>query len=422
MITLTAERQPVRGSAGGARALPSARPRDLCTDCGISRSSDPGRCGRACQFIHPRYGALETQAHGRARDTSDPDELHFGPFLEMLRADLRTPAAGAQWTGIATRLGALLLENDIVDAVLATGSDPDDRWKPVPVLVTRAEDMARCRGMKMGFSPVLALLDDVARLGLRRIAMIGIPCQVHALRALESELGLDRLYIIGTPCSDNTTTERFHDFLNLLSDRPDEVSYLEFRTDYRVELRFDDGARREIPFIDLPIRDLPDDFFPLTCRSCFDYANTLSDITVGYMGGDGSQWLIVRNEKGRELVTALGDELSVHPPVEKGRRAGAVGAFKKALDAADGGLPARRAPRWARPMIDFAMRRFGPKGTEFARARVEMKAIEGVLALRRERPTRMKRMIPQHAWLLAEPYGIAPGPGETVTDYGSVDA
>jgi hypothetical protein len=32
-----------------------AAPRDLCTDCGISRSNDPGRCGRACQFIKPDY-------------------------------------------------------------------------------------------------------------------------------------------------------------------------------------------------------------------------------------------------------------------------------------------------------------------------------------------------------------------------------
>ena len=35
---------------------PAAAPeRTLCTDCGISRSADPRRCGRACQFIEPDY-------------------------------------------------------------------------------------------------------------------------------------------------------------------------------------------------------------------------------------------------------------------------------------------------------------------------------------------------------------------------------
>ena len=413
MIALPSTLESPERARRELNVLRDPRPRDLCTDCGVSRSDEPGRCGRACQFIHPRYGELERQAHGRARDLEDDDEARFGPFLEMIRADLREPRAGAQWTGLATRLGSKLLEDGKVEAVLTTASAPDDRWRPEPVLVTDPADMARCRGMKMGFSPVLALLDDVARMGLTRIAMIGIPCQVHALRALQEELGLERLYLVGTPCSDNTTTDRFHRFLELLSDRPDEVSYLEFRTDYRVELRFDDGAREEIPFIDLPIRDLPEDFFPLTCRSCFDYANALADITVGYMGGDGHQWVIVRNETGRELIDSVRDELDVRPLLSKGDRAGAVKSFLEALRRADGGLPTRRAPRWLRPVIDFAMRTFGPRGTEFARARVDMKSLEGILSLRRERPRRMKRMIPEHAWRLSAEYGVSAESRET---------
>ena len=48
---------------------------------------------------------------------------------------------------------------------------------------------------------------------------------------------------------DNTTTERFHQCLVLLSDDPASITYLEFRADYHVELR---GAeprrlRRMIP-------------------------------------------------------------------------------------------------------------------------------------------------------------------------------
>ncbi|MBJ7503815.1 MAG: coenzyme F420 hydrogenase, partial [Polynucleobacter sp.] len=91
--------------------------RNLCTDCGISRSSDPKRCGKACQFIQPKYPELETQTHGRARDPLRTDELHFGPFLRMLRASLKQPRTGAQWTGITTRIAECLLETKAVDAV-----------------------------------------------------------------------------------------------------------------------------------------------------------------------------------------------------------------------------------------------------------------------------------------------------------------
>jgi len=160
-----------------------AAPRELCTDCGISRSSDPKQCGRACQFIKPDYPALERQVHGRARDPDRADELFFGPFRRMLRASMLRAREGAQWTGIATRLGERLLETGAVDAVLTMAPDPDDRWKPVPVLVTTAEGMAQCRGMRMGYAPLLALLEPArARLQAPRRNRDSLP-SVRAPRA-----------------------------------------------------------------------------------------------------------------------------------------------------------------------------------------------------------------------------------------------
>jgi coenzyme F420 hydrogenase subunit beta len=47
---------------------------------------------------------------------------------------------------------------------------------------------------------------------------------------------------------------------------------------------------------------------------------------------------------------------------------------------------------------------------EFARARVEMKAIEAILHLRREAPARIKNMLPQHIWALASRYGLQAEP------------
>jgi coenzyme F420 hydrogenase subunit beta len=395
-----------------APVLAEAHYRELCTDCGLSRSREPGRCGRACQFIRPRYEALEAQVHGRRRDPERPDELHFGPFLAMVSARLVPSSPGAQWTGITTRLGAHLLETDQVDAVLATASEPDDRWRPRPVIVTEAAGMAACRGMKMGYSPLLALLDEAAARGLRRIAVIGIPCQVYALRALEAELGLEALYVIGTPCSDNTTTDRFYAFLDRLTDRPEAVTWLEFLPDYHVEMQFEGGERKRIPFIQLPIADLPTDFFPLTCRSCVDYTNVLADVTVGYMGGHGEQWLIVRNERGQALVDGLGDELLTHAPISRGDRTNAVRSFRDAIARTAGGLPTRRAPTWVKPLIGWMMTRFGPKGLEFARTRVEMKAVEAVLMLRHLRQRRMSSMLPDHIWRLAARYDLTPQPGE----------
>ena len=381
--------------------------RGLCTDCGVSRLADPSACGKACQFIKPDYPTLETQIHGRAGNDSG-DERFFGVSHAMYRAALTPARVGAQWTGLTTRFAERLLETGAVDAVLTMVPDDNDRWKPRPALITDPADMVHARGMRMGYAPLLALLEPAREAGHKRIAVIGIPCQIYALRAMEKTLGLERLYVIGTPCSDNTTTENFHSFLSRLTDAPETVTYLEFRADYHVELRFADGTQRLIPFLKLPLSDLPADFFPVTCRTCVDYTNRLADITVGYMAGEGDQWLIVRNDRGQEMLNSLDGEVRLAPPGSAGKRAGSVQGFVENTRLAAGGLPLRRMPNWLRGIMAWVMPRVGPRGLEFARARVEMKAAETILHLRREEPAKIKNMVPEHVWNLAEPNGLTP--------------
>ena len=131
----------------------------------------------------------------------------------------------------------------------------------------------------------------------------------------------------------------------------------------------------------------------------------LADITVGYMGGQGEQWLLVRNERGEELLGLLGNEIRTPRPGSAGKRSGPVNGFLKNVERAAGGLPLRRMPDWLRPVVGWLMPRIGPRGLEFARARVEMKAVETVLHLRREHPQRLKSMVPAHVWSLVEPTG-----------------
>jgi coenzyme F420 hydrogenase subunit beta len=192
----------------------------------------------------------------------------------------------------------------------------------------------------------------------------------------------------------------------LLADDPATITYLEFRADYHVELRFTDGRRKEIPFLQLPISKLPADFFPLTCRTCVDYTNVLADITVGYMAGQGEQWLLVRNQRGEELLASLGQELRTAEPGSAGKRKGPVTGFMKNTERAAGGLPLRGMPNWIRPLVGWLMPRIGPRGLEFARARVEMKAVETVIHLRRAYPRRLRSMVPDHVWALVKPYGL----------------
>ena len=382
--------------------------RDLCTDCGVSRTTQPKRCATACQFIQPNYPQFEIATHGRTREMGNSDEVFFGTYLQMYRASLKKPLQGAQWTGIITRLCELLLERGMVDAIITMSSDPEDQWRPQPVIITQAQDMQKCRGMKMGYAPIIQYLEQAKELGYRRVAMVGIPCQVYAARALEQELGFEKLFIIGSPCSDNTTTENFHHFLGLLSKKPEDITYLEFKANYHVELRFSDGRVQEIPFLKLPLADLPNDFFPTTCKTCVDYVNSLSDITIGYMAGSGQQWLIIRNERGQEMAQLLEPEMHLEALQSAGNRLGPVKGFMKNVELAAGGLPLQRMPNFLRSIFAWVMPRFGPRGLEFAKARIEMKAIESVIHLRNTAPHKIKNMVPDYLWSLAKKYDLEP--------------
>jgi coenzyme F420 hydrogenase subunit beta len=112
------------------------------------------------------------------------------------------------------------------------------------------------------------------------------------------------------------------------------------------------------------------------------------------------------------LLSLLDNEVRLSQPGSAGKRAGPVKGFLKNVERAAGGLPLRSMPNWLRPIVGWLMPRIGPRGLEFARARVEMKAVETVLHLRRQYPQRVKNMVPAHVWALVKPYGIKPEDGE----------
>ncbi|MFZ9901366.1 MAG: coenzyme F420 hydrogenase/dehydrogenase beta subunit N-terminal domain-containing protein, partial [Vulcanococcus sp.] len=119
--------------------------KDLCSQCGLCDSRWVAYVKDSCAFLNQRFEAMEAAAHGRSRNLEDEDELYFGVQQRMLSARLRAPIAGAQWTGIASRIGVLALESGLVDAVLCVGQSETDRFTPVPRLARTPEEVLSAR-------------------------------------------------------------------------------------------------------------------------------------------------------------------------------------------------------------------------------------------------------------------------------------
>lgn len=373
----------------------------LCSDCGVCSSSARPAMARSCVFVRNQAEQIELRLHGRNR--REGDELLLGVYRSIHVARMARPLSGAQWSGIVSTLGALLLQHGIVDGVVATRAVPGTRYAPQPFLARTPEEVIASRGNKPCISPNLEVLDEVRAAGLKRLAFIGVGCQVHALRAMQEELGLERLYVIGIPCTDSTTYPDLQRFLQVVSKSPDTVVHHEFMQDFRLWLTHEDGHVEKVNFVDLDVGKLGGQIgiFPAACLSCFDYQNTLSDITIGYMGAPlgGWQWMLVRTATGEELFELIRPFLTLGALSSGGDRTKGVHTYVRMLR-----RPPGRPPAPIRKLIAFLQRRRGPKGVEFARSVIEMKLLRNLRFVREHMPQMEARVVPYHVYAALRPY------------------
>ena len=369
----------------------------LCSDCGFCDTALRPLMAHSCVFVQNRAEELERRFHGRTREGGD--ELLFGVFRSMLVARMSPPNPGAQWSGATTRLAALLLERGLVEGVITTRAVEGTRFAPQPFLARTPEEVIDSAGNKPCLAPGLSLLDEVRASGVKRLAVIGVGCQVHALRAAQDELGLEELYVIGIPCSDNVAYPDLTRFLELISRSPATVAHYEFMQDFSVHLRHDDGRVERVNFIDIPMAELGD-IFPSACLSCFDYANGLADITLGYMGAPlGWQWILARNERGEELLNLLRPYLETDALSARGDRRAGVARYVGML-----AKPPKRPPAPVRKLIATLMRRRGPRGLEFARSVIEMKLLRNLQHVRTRFARMERRVVPEYVYTALAPY------------------
>ncbi|MEO1184566.1 MAG: coenzyme F420 hydrogenase/dehydrogenase beta subunit N-terminal domain-containing protein, partial [Cyanobacteria bacterium J06636_27] len=256
-----------------AKALKPGSPRpakELCSECGLCDTYYVHYVKEACAFLNQQIKELETQSHSRSRNLDNSDELYFGVQQEMMAARKKEPIPGAQWTGIVSSIAIEMLNNGIVEGVVCVQNTKEDRFQPMPVIARTPEEILAARVNKPTLSPNLSVLEQIEKSGMKRLLVIGVGCQIQALRAVEKQLGLEKLYVLGTPCVDNVTRAGLQKFLETTSKSPETVVHYEFMQDFRVHFKHEDGSIEMVPFFGLKTNKLKDVFAP-SCMSCFDY-------------------------------------------------------------------------------------------------------------------------------------------------------
>ena len=386
-----------------ARAIKPGSPKpakELCSECGLCDTYYVHYVKEACAFLNQQISELEAQAHGRSRNLDDEDELYFGVQEQMMAARKKEPIPGAQWTGIVSTIACEMLKQGLVEGVICVQNTKEDRFQPMPVVATTPEEVLAAKVNKPTLSPNLSVLEQVEKSGFKRLLVIGVGCQIQALRAVQKDLALEKLYVLGTPCVDNVTRAGLQKFLDTTSKSPDTVVHYEFMQDFRIHFKHEDGSIEKVPFFGLKTNQLKD-VFASSCMSCFDYTNSLADLVVGYMGAPfGWQWLTVRNPQGQEMLDLVMDQLQTQPVMSQGDRHKAV---QQSIPAYDKGVT---LPMWAAKLMGVVIEKIGPKGLEYGRFSIDSHFTRNYLYVKRNYPEKLAAHVPEFAKRIVGQYKL----------------
>ncbi|HHV56603.1 MAG TPA: hypothetical protein GXX50_02425 [Firmicutes bacterium] len=217
--------------------------------------------------------------------------------LVVARSTSERVLAVAQDGGVVTTILQRGLHEDFDGALICK---KDSQWRPLPGVGATAEDILQGAGSSYVMCPTLSALRAVPE-GMR-LALVGTPCQVNALRRLQDKGDLRALQVklaVGLFCSHSFSYEGLieaklrHD----LGLKPEEIRKMNIKGRFLIELF--SGETKELPLKELRPYVRP------ACTRCHDFTGEKADISVGAVGLDGKNFVIVRTALGKALLDRL---------------------------------------------------------------------------------------------------------------------
>jgi coenzyme F420 hydrogenase subunit beta len=258
-----------------------------CTAC--------GDCYTACPRVEHDFGESEVSALGRNRST---DEAAHGILLGAyaVRTLLSEVKKHAQDGGAVTSILLSCLDEG-TNAVVA-GLDKEKTWFPVPVLAKDNHTVIECAGTKYTSAPMLLAVKQAEKEGLKKLAFVGTPCQIHALRRRQKNSPKTDTLALGLFCMETFDYDKLMAYLKDQGVDPEKVKKFEIKSG-----KFIAHKEGEPPF-EVKIRKLKE-LSRTCCRVCLDYTSELADLSIGNVGSpDGYSTVLVRTEKGEASLRA----------------------------------------------------------------------------------------------------------------------
>ncbi|NLB52208.1 MAG: hypothetical protein GX808_04630 [Syntrophomonadaceae bacterium] len=254
-------------------------------DCNVP----DGRCYAVC----PRTFA-DWQAISKKYLPDAPENIEIGPYFKAYKVKAPIGIEGQQDGGTVSHLVKTLMEDQLAETVLLTGSD--DHITPEPFLSSEISEIKKAAGSRFLASPGMRKLIEAQARNVKKFAVVGRPCQIQALRKLDYNRKPD------TPAMDVISIGLFcmwslgWDFKNYLQrEFPGEEILSIAIPQHGFEVTTDKGIH-EVPFEEVK------KFIRKGCDYCLDMTSELADISVGAFEAEkGWNTVLIRSKKGQEL-------------------------------------------------------------------------------------------------------------------------
>jgi len=291
----------------------------FCTLCGACEAACPtgalqvesGRVNRIhdcskdmdlcpiCYEICPHSEALLLKSLRCVSNAPAKNEA-LGYYRKIVIAQAEDPELRKQSHGgaVVTSLLAYGIKKKIFDSAIVSRAEADNPSRPHASVALVPDDIISAVGSKFFPSPVAkAYGSAVYGYGRTKIAFVGTPCHVLALRKMEAwhhkiseNLGITfGLFCFGTFSQSSLLqyiSEKYQ--INL-----SEIKQMRLSTNFIVETKD--------RIIKIPMEEV-DQHIQSSCRTCMDYTAELADISVGgALPMDGWSTVIIRTKKGEDF-------------------------------------------------------------------------------------------------------------------------
>lgn len=286
--------------------------------CGVSEGVGCDVCATVCPRLWPREQHLKQGVFGKHSDYEDI----FGVFRNIFVARTKRSdvAAVGQDGGVVTGLLSWALEAGEIDgAIVSAVGEGDKPCFPSPKVVTTHEEIISSGGSWYTYCANNLALPEVVDRDLKKVAFVGVPCQITPLRKMEH---MDPSFLV-SPKKKSKIISRQREFFRGYSERISFSIGLFCTEVFRPELMTEKIEQQmSIPLTEvsrfnvkeevliykktggvetIPLKLAMEEYQRPECTHCGDFSAEMADIACGGIGTDSATIVVIRTEKGERM-------------------------------------------------------------------------------------------------------------------------